>query len=608
MKKPPVYYIIALLSVIVLLTGCKNDTKLKKNSISLDNSKKQNATVTDTEGAGFTVESGNTKATVVALPGTFPAGTSVTIAPLSKDKGLKGEKLSTFFELKAIKDGKIIQPSLPVFISLEVDSDLPDSACLVVYDDGESVGYKEDSKIIREDGITYITAELNHFTIAGIGEDGKNIRVTPVPRIRDGEWKEWRFEVNGRPTQLTYAQDNDMWDFEGYMRLTAVNTSSYIRGTYSGYPVIVITGKAKKGLPTDIQFTGNIKLKLDGSTVFDLTPLPPKNKNVHTELLPGDPRVDVGEFLSGNGFMDLFGEASLDVGLKGPNVLPDAGYEGTSEGGPRTYDCSVVVSSKGAFIDVYGIGIWKAVMVGVPKNGIPVASSGTYDYSADSQDPLASLASSDFSDPSDTNSSGASDPLGSLLNLTQTGWPKDDIPGSIPVYNKGEVINSGKDGKEYIILVDNTSEDDLNEYLRTLANNGWYTSSDYANEKNLYLYFQFNSDTLLQISVFVEELGTWPADELPADIVPPEKGILIGEVDIYHDSDSNSYNINFVYNGLSEDDVREYMESYLEEGWEGDEYMISKTIKWKGKSYKVNIEPMPDGDNIYFQCNMFEEN
>lgn len=83
---------------------------------------------------------------------------------------------------------------------------------------------------------------------------------------------------------------------------------------------------------------------------------------------------------------------------------------------------------------------------------------------------------------------------------------------------------------------------------------------------------------------------------------------MIGDVDIYHDSDSNSYNINFVYNGLSEEDVREYMESYLERGWEGDEYMVDKTIKWKGKSYRVNIEPMPDGDNIYFQCNMFEEN
>jgi len=48
--------------------------------------------------------------------------------------------------------------------------------------------------------------------------------------------------------------------------------------------------------------------------------------------------------------------------------------------------------------------------------------------------------------------------------------------------------------------------------------------------KNISLNFQFNSKTLLQISVYVQKQGSWPADELPSDIFPPDKGILVGEV------------------------------------------------------------------------------
>ncbi len=602
MKKLSFYLVPLLLVIIVLFTGCKEDTKLKKNSIALDTSKRQSATVTDLEGAGFNVESGGTTATVIAMPGVFPAGTNVSITPLSKDKGLKGEKLSTCFELKAIHEGKAIQPSMPVFLTLAMEADLPESACLMAYNDGESIGYPVKSQTLRENGITYVAAELNHFTIITLSPD-KTEAVLLQDTVgqssssetggngenteNDGEWKEWRFVANGPAKDFVMAKDNEYWDFEGSMQLTAINTGGYLAGIYYGNSVITVTGKAKEGVvpsEANMELLGNVNLTLNGEIEFILNLWPGKNHNIPTELLTGDPTVDVGEHLTGYGTVQLHGDASLDVHLEGPNVLPDAGYQGET-GQTKNYDFYVSVNPKGSHISIPGIGTWDAVVVGVPKGGLPPVSSNE------------TAASSDIE-----ASAGSEPQQGGGFSLTREGWPTNNISGDIPEYTMGEVINSGGTENDFTILVDNTSEEDLNEYLLHLEDNGWYTGSDYAEKKNISLHFQFNAENLLQISVYTQHLGAWPSDKVPAEIVPPEKGILIGNVDI--SGDSNAYYISFEYSGLSEDDVRQYMESYLEKGWTGDEVYIRKNISWKGKNYRANIESMPDGNNVFFNCNL----
>ena len=605
MKKPTFCFITALLAIMVLFTGCKENTKLKKNSIILDTSKKQSATVTDLKGASFKVESGGTIATVIAMPGVFPAGTNISITPLTKNKGLKGEKLSTFYDVKAINGGKSIQPSMPVFLTLALESDLPDSACLMAYNDGESVGYKVKSQIFRENGITYVTAELNHLTIFGIGDDGKAELIPPSSENdlpdnggndeeieNDGDWKEWRFVVNGPAKDFVMLKDNETWEFKAHMQLTALNTGGNIGGFYTGNPVIKITGKAKKGFipknEANIKIAGNINLNLSGKTDFYIN-LIPKDNNITTDLRPGDPLVDVGEWLYGPGTLELQGDASIDLKLKGANIASDAGYQDKS-GQQRSYDCSVRVCAEGAFINIPGLGSWDAVMVGVPKDGIPAVSSNEKVASSDSE------------------INAGVEQQGGNFGITREGWPTDDISGDIPVYAKGEVVNSGGDETDFAILVDNTSEEDLNEYLQTLENNGWYIGSDFAVKKNITLYFQFNAKNFLQISVYTEELGTWPADKLPDEIVPPEKGLLIGNVEIIdYNGDFNAYGISYKYSGLSEDDVRGYMESYLNRGWEGDQYYIKRTITWKGKKYKANMEPMLEQGNAFFTFNLIAE-
>ena len=228
-------------------------------------------------------------------------------------------------------------------------------------------------------------------------------------------------------------------------------------------------------------------------------------------------------------------------------------------------------------------------MVGVPKGGLSEAGSNETVASSDTE----ILAGPELPQQ------------GGGFSLTRKGWPTGNISEDIPEYTMGKVINSGGTESDYTILVDNTSEEDLNKYLLQLEDNGWYISSDYAEKKNISLNFQFNAKSLLQISVYTQELGTWPSEKIPAEIVPPEKGILIGDVEI--SGDSNAYYISFEYSGLSEDDLQQYIESYLERGWTGDQYYIRKNINWKGKNYRVNIEPMPDGDNVFFICNMMAQ-
>ncbi len=444
---------------------------------------------------------------------------------------------------------------------------------------------------------------MNHFTIFTLSDDKTIAELVPESEKTDsssgnggsgkdaksnGDWNEWRFVANGPAKEFYMAEDNDIWEFKGSMQLTAVNTSGTISsGKYSGKPVITITGKAKEGIvpeEANMEFTGDINLTLSGEIEFFLNP-GTGNNNIQTELHPGDPLVDVGECLYSLGSMNLQGDASLDLGLEGPNVLPDAGYQGKT-GQMDIQPFYISVSATGAYINIPKIGRWDAVMVGVPKGGLPPVRSNETVASSDTE----VLADPELPQP------------GGSFSLTREGWPADKISSDIVEYTMGEVVNSGGTESDFTILVDNTSEEDLNEYLLLLENNGWYTSSDYAEKKNVSLYFQFNAENLLQISVYTQHLGTWPSDKVPADIVPPEKGILIGDVEISGDTDA--YYISFEYSGLSEDDVRQYMESYLERGWTGDEYYIRKNINWKGKNYRANIEPMPDGNNVFFNCNL----
>ena len=193
--------------------------------------------------------------------------------------------------------------------------------------------------------------------------------------------------------------------------------------------------------------------------------------------------------------------------------------------------------------------------------------------------------------------------------LTVEGWPEGKIPDEIPEYKKGKVVNSGGYAEEYTILVE-TEEEELKEYLDQLEGLGWYVDRDdrfpMARNKNISLNFQFNSKTLLQISVYVQKQGSWPADELPSDIFPPDKGTLVGEVVISDigEREDVAYNITYDYEGLSIEDAGEYMQKLIDKGWQGDAYMVSKIVEWKGNRFEASIEVMEYQGVITFSCNL----
>lgn len=194
-------------------------------------------------------------------------------------------------------------------------------------------------------------------------------------------------------------------------------------------------------------------------------------------------------------------------------------------------------------------------------------------------------------------------------DLTVKGWPEGKIPAEIPEYKKGEVVNSGGYEEEYTILVE-TERKELEEYLDQLEGSGWYVTRDdrfpMARNKNISLNFQFNSKTLLQISVYEQKQGSWPADELPSDIFAPEKGTLVGEVvisDIGERKDS-AYYFTYDYEGLSNEDVGKYMQKLIDKGWQGDEYMVSKIVEWNGNKFEASIEAMEYEGMMSFTCNL----
>ena len=193
--------------------------------------------------------------------------------------------------------------------------------------------------------------------------------------------------------------------------------------------------------------------------------------------------------------------------------------------------------------------------------------------------------------------------------LTVEGWPEGKVPAEIPEYKKGKVVNSGGGEEEYTILVE-TNREELKEYLDQLESFGWYVDRDdrfpMARNKNISLNFQFNSKTLLQISVYVQKQGSWPMDELPSDIFPPDKGTLVGEVVISDigEKDDVVYNITYDFDGLSNEDVVEYMQKLINKGWQGDEYMVSKIVEWKGNRFEASIEVMEYEGVISFSSNL----
>lgn len=129
--------------------------------------------------------------------------------------------------------------------------------------------------------------------------------------------------------------------------------------------------------------------------------------------------------------------------------------------------------------------------------------------------------------------------------------------------------------------------------MNKLKEAGWTVTMDYDDQKEAelgpyILSIRWDSKDSLSINIMTIEQGSWPYDKLPPDLMPPENSTLVGEISIAQNDDSMYFV--YTFDGLDEDAAADYMMTLIDNGWEGDDMFIRKTIEWNGKKYKATIE------------------
>ncbi len=121
----------------------------------------------------------------------------------------------------------------------------------------------------------------------------------------------------------------------------------------------------------------------------------------------------------------------------------------------------------------------------------------------------------------------------------QAGWPADLAPAELPEYTAGTVTASAVDSEGVLtIKITDTNKADLYAYIGKLQSSGWaVVSDDDEAEALLGLHsatfaLQGADKAVLQIDVYTEEAGSWPADKIPPVVPEPGAGVLVGEVEV----------------------------------------------------------------------------
>ncbi len=218
-------------------------------------------------------------------------------------------------------------------------------------------------------------------------------------------------------------------------------------------------------------------------------------------------------------------------------------------------------------------------------------------------------------DGNEQKTSGQNSETPSIPDLSgmgmKEGWPFDKVPSELPEYTEGKVKNSGGEDNDYVIDVEETSEEAFADYVDKLKSAGWIISgSGEKSEAIMGLYtVNFNwmgsSTTWLRINVQKDNDGEWSFDKIPPDILQPKKGTLVGGTDVLEQVEGVWY-FNYTYDGIDEKDAKEYMQLLRENGWSGDDTFVSKSFEWKGKTYGADIEVYETLETrTTFTCNFY---
>lgn len=176
--------------------------------------------------------------------------------------------------------------------------------------------------------------------------------------------------------------------------------------------------------------------------------------------------------------------------------------------------------------------------------------------------------------------------------LTNKEWPADKLPSELPEYTEGEIANSAAGGEEFYVKISKTTKEALSSYLAKLKDLGWSVEEgreSIAGKGVHELRFTWQGEDYLQMVLYTSELGTWPADKLPPDVIPPENCTFIGGLDVIENIPGEAWYFNYTCDGMNEAAAKAYFDKLRENGWSGDSQLV-KDIEWSGKKYRADIE------------------
>lgn len=190
--------------------------------------------------------------------------------------------------------------------------------------------------------------------------------------------------------------------------------------------------------------------------------------------------------------------------------------------------------------------------------------------------------------PADPTSEEAIEQL--MAELGKDKWPTELLPDGMPEYTAGKVTSWGQFDNEVSVRIGESDEEGLSDYLDALEAAGWSVErSDYPEAYMGLHYAQIEwQGKTLQITVYSQKKGTWPADQLPPDIYPPKDCMLVGDPYVAEEEKDKMYYFSFVCEGPDADAVDAYFAGLENEGWHGpDQYF--KDIEWKGKTWSADL-------------------
>lgn len=183
----------------------------------------------------------------------------------------------------------------------------------------------------------------------------------------------------------------------------------------------------------------------------------------------------------------------------------------------------------------------------------------------------AATAPTDSDDTGELTDEQLDAALSLLIDSDHKKWPAERLHPDMPEYGEGTLNgwNQWSDNEyDIFMLIKDTSEADLEEYKAALDSAGFQFVNGRDYRKDAFeIRFQFNTDTILQISSYKEETVSWPKDL--AGIPPLKKGILTGVIE---PSEEVPDAVQLYYINLTQADIDEWKQELKDNGFSVGEY------------------------------------